>query len=237
LKKDGHMTIALSILGVSGKMGKRVLALALEDSQFKVVGGTARSYEGDLACRLFSNAASAIAECDVAIDFSSKDILDFHLESAWTAKKALVIGTTGHEEKAISQIQEAAKEIPILFSPNFSFGIALCLEAVERMAQALKGTSRVKIIETHHVHKKDSPSGTALALAQAAKCDPNHIRSIREGEVVGNHKIIFECAEERIEFTHSAHSRDVFAAGALRAAKFLVGRPPGLYSLKDLINY
>lgn len=218
------MTIALSVLGASGKMGKRIVELALNDPIFRSV------------------TASNLETCDVAIDFTSHEATHNHLVSAIGANKPLVIGTTGHNPEGRKAIEEAAKTIPILFSPNFSFGMALCLEMAARLGRALYGSCTINIVETHHIHKKDRPSGTALALAHAisngAGCKKEEIliHSIRTGEVVGEHTVIFESGFERIELKHTAHSRDAFAHGALMGAKFLVKQPPGLYSLKDLFK-
>ena len=216
------MTIALSVLGASGKAGKRILELASKDPEFVVVGALTRTSYLD------------VSQCDVAIDFTSPEATQRHLEAAIESKKPLVIGTTGHSPEGRKAIEEAAKSIPILFSPNFSFGIALCLEAVARFGSALQGSCTIDIIETHHIHKKDQPSGTAYAFAQAAGGGNVKIHSIRAGEVIGEHTIIFECGHERIELKHTAHSRDAFAQGALLGAKFLSKKPAGLYSLKDI---
>ncbi len=229
------MTIALSVLGASGKVGKKILELASKDPEFVVVGALTRTSDLDMG------------PCDVAIDFTSPEATHRHLEAAVESKKPLVIGTTGHSPEGRKAIEEAAKSIPILFSPIFSFGIALCLEAVARFGSALFGSSTIDIIETHHVHKKDRPSGTAYALARAVgggkavlqdtyprKKEEIVIHSIRTGEVVGEHTIIFEWGHERIELKHTTHSRDAFAQGALLGAKFLAKQTAGLYSLKDI---
>jgi 4-hydroxy-tetrahydrodipicolinate reductase len=236
--------IALSVLGVTGKMGGKILEWAHKDPDFHIVGG------GEGKILTLSNLESALASCDVAIDFTSHEATQDHLAAAILAKKALVIGTTGHSPEGIRGIEEAAKIIPILFSPNFSFGIALCLEAAARLGKTLFGACTIDIIETHHVSKKDRPSGTALAFANAIgngkvilengstqprKKEEILIHSIRSGEVIGEHTLIFECGHERIELKHIAHSRDAFAQGALLGAKFLAKQPPGLYSLQDLV--
>lgn len=222
--------IALCVLGASGKMGKRIVELALHDPAFAPT-------LTNLEC------------CDMIIDFSSPKATESHLQAAILANKPLVIGTTGHTPEERSLIETAAKTIPILFSPNFSFGMALCLETAARLGKALYGSCTIDIIETHHIHKKDRPSGTALALARAIgngktvletpenlprKKEEILIHSIRSQEVVGEHTLILECEHERIELKHTAHSRDAFAQGALIGAKFLIQQPPGLYSLKDL---
>ena len=232
------MTIALTIIGATGKMGQRVVQLAQKDSDFQIIS-------------VSKDPHFALTPCDVAIDFTSPEATAKHLEAAIRAKKALVIGTTGHSLEQKQLIQEATKTIPILYSPNFSLGMALCLETASRLGKILFGNSTIDIHETHHVHKKDRPSGTALALAKAIgdgkiivennSSRPREkgevlIHSVRSGETVGEHSIIFECEYERIEIKHTAHSRDSFAYGALLGAKFLVKQPPGLYSLKEMFN-
>ncbi len=228
------MTIHLAVLGATGKMGKQVIQLAHEDPQFKVTGGHARN----CSVQALGELMEALSACDVAIDFTSHLATKSNLEAALSTNKPLVIGTTGHSREERKEIEEAARHIPILFSPNFSFGIALCLEAVAQFGKALLGTATIQITETHHVHKKDTPSGTALALAAAIAGGQNNpaivIHSIRSEEVTGEHTVIFEWGSERIELKHTASSRDAFAQGALMAAKFLVNQPPGLYSLKDV---
>jgi 4-hydroxy-tetrahydrodipicolinate reductase len=230
-------------------MGRRILQLAQEDTCFRVVGLGSRNAFFEPLTDLFgeraeqitlsSNPRETLATCDVAIDFTSHETTRDHLQAAISAKKALVIGTTGHPTEAVKAIEEAAKIIPILFSPNFSFGIALCLEAAARFGRSLFGKCTIDILETHHIYKKDLPSGTALAFASTIGGDKAAeiiIHSIRSGEVVGEHTIIFECGHERIELKHTAHSRDAFAHGALIGAKFLAKQGPGLYSLKDLFK-
>lgn len=213
------MAIKLAVLGSSGKMGQRVVRLAQENKNFQVVEN--------------------LSACDVAIDFTAPAATSAHLVAALKYNKPLVIGTTGHSEKERKEIEEAAKHIPILISANFSLGISLCLNVVEQLGRALFGQANINISETHHVHKKDTPSGTALALAAAVGKEKGKditIESVRQGEVIGEHSVIFECGLERIEVKHTAHSRDAFARGALQATQFLIGQAPGLYSLKDINN-
>jgi 4-hydroxy-tetrahydrodipicolinate reductase len=234
-----NMTIALTILGASGKMGQKVLELARKDPDFHIAA---------LYSRKESDLPYALAQCNVAIDFSSPEGAAQHLEAAVSAKKALVIGTTGLSDQEKQAIDDAARTIPILYSPNFSFGMALCLDAAARLGKVLFGKSAIDIQETHHVHKKDRPSGTALALAKAIgngkvifqnegssrKKEEILIHSTRSGETVGEHSLIFESDHERIEIKHTAHSRDAFAHGALMGAKFLAKQAPGLYMLQDM---
>ena len=238
--------IALSILGVTGRMGQKTLSLAHKDPLFHVVSGVCRSpsvhslgaliQDASLTAPLLSDVSAALQLCDVAIDFSLCAATRSHLEAACKWGTPLVIGTTGHCPEDLQAIQEASRLIPILFAPNFSRGAALCIEAVARFSQALFPEVAICIKETHHIHKKDAPSKTALALAAATGKEGGvQIESTRSGEVIGEHTVIFECKEERIEIKHTAHSRDLFAAGALLSAKFLVAQPPGLYSLKDML--
>ncbi len=230
------MTISLAILGSSGKMGQAVRASAAKDPQWKIVASPGRTEE---------SFQSAVALCDVVIDFSSPDATGKLLAAALRSGKPVVLGTTGHTPEQKALIEAASKKIPLLYSPNFSLGVALCLETAERLGKALFDHCTIDIFESHHIHKKDSPSGTALALAAAIGrgkvCiekpaseprgkDEIVIHSTRTQEAVGEHTLVFESAYERIELKHTAFSREAFASGALLAAKFLLNQPPGLYS-------
>jgi 4-hydroxy-tetrahydrodipicolinate reductase len=211
----------LALLGATGKMGQRILELALQDPELHITSAN----------------LSALLQCDVAIDFTLPEATENHLNAAIQARKPLVLGTTGHDEKQTQAIHAAAQFIPLLYSPNFSLGIALCLEVASYLSKALSPSCTINILETHHAHKKDSPSGTARALAQAISNQlPIAIHSIRTGDVVGEHTVTFTCGHETIELKHTAHSRDAFASGALIGAKFLATQPPGLYTLRDLYS-
>ncbi len=201
--------LTLAILGASGKMGQRLTALISQDPSFLLTD---------------------LEQCQVIIDFSHASVTSEHLATAISLQKPLVLGTTGHTQEQREEIARAATVIPIFFSPNFALGVSLCLATVAKIAQELEPSCRISIFETHHVHKKDSPSGTAIQFAQQCKVHEGvAIHSIREGEVVGEHRIVFECNHETIEIKHQAHSRDAFALGALNAARFLCGKPPGIY--------
>lgn len=219
------MPLHLAIAGATGKMGKRVMELA---------------HSEDFVVKAESNRSQplSLSDIDVVIDFSSPAATLNHLQACLSHRKPLVIGTTGHQVGEKDAIHKAAKTIPILFSPNFSLGVALTLHTVSQFAKGLKGLVRVDIVETHHVQKKDSPSGTALALADRIRehTEPEKVvvHSIRSGSVIGEHRVIFECETERIELRHEALTRDCFAKGALLAARFLAKKDPGLYSLQDL---
>lgn len=216
-----HLSLTLALFGRSGKMGTRIEALAMRDFGFTVV------HRG--------------APCDVAIDFSSKEGLHAHLAIAQSAAHPLVIGTTGFGEKEMSAMKHAAKTIPLLYSPNFSYGMTLFQQLASSLAHTLSN-ARIAIVETHHMQKKDAPSGTALMLAeilaQASKQSNQAIpiQSMRIGEVIGEHSVLFECGNERIEIKHTVHNRDAFARGALIAAKWLVGKPAGFYTFEDCVE-
>ena len=150
-----------------------------------------------------------------------------------------MIGTTGFTSEGEEKIREAAKKIPIVFSPNMAAGVNLVFKMVSEVAKVLGKDFLMKIDETHHVHKKDSPSGTAKKIAscisEACGKDPS-VEAFREGEVIGDHGVVFDGEYERIEIRHSAKDRDIFASGALRAAKFLKDRPAGLYGMADVLG-
>ena len=166
-----------------------------------------------------------------------------HLQAAFSMGKAMVIGTTGLSETDRQVIERASADIPIVFSPNMSVGVNVLFELAETAAQRLSPSFDVHIRETHHVHKKDTPSGTAQRLYDLIAAVRNQWKlktdvpeSIREGEVVGDHTVVFSTPFERLELTHHAESRDVFAVGAVEAAKFLAGQPPGLYDMSHVLQ-
>lgn len=210
----------LGVVGASGKMGKRVIALAQQDPIFSSVIPISRSLE-------------ELMNVDILIDFSVPQFIKPLLETAVRAKKPLVIGTTGHSEREKLLLQEAAQVIPLLQTPNFSLGVLLSQQLIAKASSFLGDSFRIEIKETHHAHKKDAPSGTALAWAAATQKNPP-ISSTREGDVYGIHEIHFISTEEQITLTHQAFSRDLFAKGALFAAQKLFHSPPGFYTLLDL---
>ncbi len=240
--------IALSVIGITGKMGKRVLALALTDPEIALVSGCAHAHSPQLGKDLGllvekppigifveKDLSRSLEKAEVAIDVSIPGALEANLAQAVKLGKPLVIGTTGHPPQTSRLLAEAAEQIPLLYSPNFSMGMALCLQAASQLATQLKQPHNIEIVETHHAQKKDIPSGTALALAQRLG-ESVPIQSLRTGEVIGEHTVIFTCEGERIELKHAALSRDIFAQGALACAKFLSKKPPGLYSIEDLFH-
>jgi 4-hydroxy-tetrahydrodipicolinate reductase len=201
---------------------------------------------------------AAIA-CDVWVDFTFHEAVPGNLRAATEAGRAVVIGTTGLNEAETRAAKDASGRIPILSSPNMSLGVNLLFELVHRAASVLGPDYDAEIVEMHHRHKKDSPSGTALGLAEhlaagrradlkAVACYGRKglvgarprgeigIHAVRGGDVVGDHRVFFAADGERVELAHTATSRDAFARGALRAAVWLRGRAPGLYSMRDVLG-
>jgi len=179
---------------------------------------------------------SAVPVFDVAVDFSLPEAFDPILALCSQRGAAFVSGTTGISDAQRDALQAAASRIPVLWAANFSLGVAVLEELVERAAAALSGWD-CDIVETHHVHKKDAPSGTALALGAAAErggAGPRYA-SLRAGDIVGEHLVQLAGMGERVELVHRATNRDVFARGALHAAMRLRGRGPRAWSLRDLL--
>ena len=244
--------VKIVISGISGKMGMRIGALASQDKDIEITGALEASSSpaigkdigefigiGKINKKIESDFNKTLSACDVLIDFTSPSATLGHLESAVKNKKAVVIGTTGFFKEEIEKVKEASKKIPIVLSPNMSIGANLMFKITEDIAKALGADYDVEIIETHHDQKKDAPSGTAKRLGEAVskvKGKMPQIHSIRLGDIVGDHTVIFAGKGERIELTHKAHSRDAFAKGSLDAAKFLAGKKPGLYSMGDVIG-
>lgn len=221
--------IKVVINGAAGRMGKTLIRLAREDGELELAGTV------DVGGRL----SELITKADVVIDFSTAPALTDFLDLACDAGKALVIGTTGHTPEQKVLIKKASAVIPILISPNMSVGVNLLLKLAEIAGKTLDESFIVDIKEKHHIHKKDSPSGTAKKLAEVVSKvfkEPASIEAAREGEVVGEHTISFTNDGEKIELSHAAFSREIFARGALKAAKWIVGRPAGIYDMGDTLD-
>jgi len=247
--------IAVSVSGARGKMGSRILSLAFQDSFFKVAGALEREGHPELGrdigellglgrkgVSLSSETGKVLQGVDVHIEFSTPQASLVHLKEALRLKKAMVIGTTGFSPQELEEVMNAGRTIPLIWTPNMSVGVNLLFELVADAARKLGPEYEVEIVETHHHHKKDSPSGTAkflaekIAAAKKVKLDQIGIHSMRIGDVVGDHTVIFATEGERLEFTHRASSRDTFARGALRAAQFLAGKKPDFYTLQDVLR-
>jgi 4-hydroxy-tetrahydrodipicolinate reductase len=194
-----------------------------------------------IADAVANNAGFAIDQDhgDVLIDFSAPAALQASLDRAVSADVPVLIGTTGLDELADARIGEAAKKVAVLRAANTSLGIALLADLVERAVKALGPDWDIQIAETHHRMKIDAPSGTALMLGKLAEADERKVgyASLRGGTVAGDHDVMFLGPEERLILSHRAESRTIFARGALAGARFLVGKPAGVYSMRDVIGY
>lgn len=242
--------------GASGRMGNEVIEAVSKQEGLKIVAGFDREESKHCDFSIYSNLENIKEDIDVIIDFSVPIATFKILEYARKNKIPMVIATTGFSKEQLEEIEKISKEIPIFRSSNMSLDINLMANIIQKVAEVLK-ESDIEIIETHHNRKIDSPSGTAILLADAInkvfneekeytfdrlqkreKRNKNEIgfSSIRGGNIVGEHTVQFFGENETLEITHKAYSRQVFAEGALKAAKFIVEQPVGLYDMKDLVE-
>ena len=231
----------LLIHGASGRMGQALLRLAAEDSSLQVVAAVVRKPPIqrviDGIPHFAASELSGAPAFDVAIDFSLPEGFDPVLALCVERGVGLVSGTTGISEQQQAALSAAASRIPLVWATNFSLGVAVLADLVERAAAALPGWD-CDIVESHHVHKKDAPSGTALTLGESAQhggAEPRYA-SLRAGDIIGEHFVQFTGLGERVELVHRATNRDIFARGALHAAKQLRQRSPGQYRVRDLVG-
>jgi 4-hydroxy-tetrahydrodipicolinate reductase len=232
--------VRLLIHGASGRMGQALLRLAAERKDITVVGAVSREVGARVVDGTPHFAASELAGVpafDVAIDFSLPEGFDAILAACVGRGAALVSGTTGLSPAQREDIAAASTRIPLVWASNFSLGVAVLHDLVERAAAALQGWD-CDIVEAHHTRKIDAPSGTALTLGDAAQRGGAQARyaSLRAGDIVGEHTVQFTTAGERVELVHRATNRDIFARGALHAATRLGDKAPGLYGLRDLLD-
>jgi 4-hydroxy-tetrahydrodipicolinate reductase len=231
--------VKIAVNGAAGRMGSRILALAKASQDLEVAG----SFDAGGPVKLSAEALKGKGK-GVLIDFSSPQGALAAAEAASQAGWALVVGTTGLEEIQSDALKKAARSIPVVVSSNMSIGVNVVLALLEMVSKKLPKDFTVEMSEAHHIHKKDAPSGTALMLArQIAASRPldfaalsKSIRVIREGEIVGDHSVTFAGSEETIEIKHHAVSRDIFAQGALTAARFVSKKTAGLYSMRDVLG-
>src|SRR5215471_5065061 len=225
--KDSPVRVLL--IGAGGRMGKTVLDLAQSDREIEIAA----------QCDLGDSIEPAMKNCDVAIDFSQAGSIGELCRAALQHGKSLVIGTTGHSQQQRKTIEETAHSVPIVLASNFSVGVNVLFWLAQKAAELLGSDFNPEIVETHHKMKKDAPSGTAKTLAESLKTVRNSeisIQSIREGDVVGEHTVILKGPGEELQLTHRAANRGIFALGALRAAKWIINKPPGLYTMQDVLG-
>ena len=229
-----------------GRMGVMLEGLALQSEDMRILGVV---HPG-----LYDSALEVPGRADVIIDFSYPGNLDSVLQRARRDGAAVVIGTTGYSAEQLDAIREASRDVRIVHSSNYSVGVAVLKRAVAMVAPALMADYDVEIVETHHNQKVDAPSGTAKMLLKAVDPDGCYdhvygregvtgargheigIHALRGGTVAGEHSVFFFGPDETLEFRHSAASRRIFAAGAMRAARFIVEQPAGLYSMDDVLG-
>ncbi|MCI9186101.1 MAG: 4-hydroxy-tetrahydrodipicolinate reductase [Oscillospiraceae bacterium] len=246
------------ISGCNGHMGRVVASLCQGDPQVEIAAGFDVLGSTDRDFPVFSSPAQFQGEADAVIDFSSPAALDGLLEFSMARKIPLVLATTGYTPEQVAQIGAAALQTPIFRSANMSLGINVLLELVKKAAAVLGDSCDIEIVERHHRRKVDAPSGTALMIADAAAGSCGHeteyvfarhsvrrprekkeigISAVRGGTIVGEHEIIFAGHDELIEIKHTALSREIFAQGALEAAKFMANvSAPGLYDMAQLVT-
>ncbi|MBN1239717.1 MAG: 4-hydroxy-tetrahydrodipicolinate reductase [Gammaproteobacteria bacterium] len=250
-----------AILGCIAAADDLTLAGAVTESRDPAIGRDAGEAAGlpSFGVPLTDDRKQALHGAHAAIDFTLPAALDSNLKACVESGTALVIGTTGLEQRHLDAMEKAAHQIPLVYGRNMSVGVNVFMDLVARAAAALDEEYDVEIIEAHHRHKVDAPSGTALALGErvaAAKGRklqdlavyarqgrtgprvPNTIgfSVVRGGSIVGDHTVMFVAGEERVELTHRAQDRNAFAHGALRAARWAAGRAPGYYSMADVLG-
>lgn len=264
--------IRVAVTGAAGRMGRTLVQALQDDAELQLGAALERpgasllgSDAGELAgvglqnVQVVDSLASVVGDFDTLIDFSVPESTLAALAVCREQRKQLVIGTTGFDEAGLAQIADAANEIAILMAPNMSPGVNLVFKLLEVAASVLGDSADIEVIEAHHRHKVDAPSGTAVRmgeiLARTLDRDLDEVavygregitgerdrrtigfETIRAGDIVGDHTVMFAAAGERIEITHRAHSRMNFAQGALRAVKFLRGKQTGLYDMQNVLG-
>ncbi len=265
------MSVRVAVAGVSGRMGRALLEAVAADADCALHAAIDRpgsAFAGNDAgaawgaptgVKVTDRADGVLSGAHALIDFTRPEATFGYLDVCVRAGVPLVIGTTGFDEAGKARIAAAAEQIPVVFAPNMSVGVNLLMKLAELAAQVLREGYDIEIIEAHHRHKIDAPSGTALGLGQAVarasgrdlgacavygregvtgERDPATIgfATVRGGDIVGDHTLLFAGVGERVELTHKASSRATFAQGALRAAKWVQGRAPRLYDMRDVLG-
>lgn len=237
--------IRIAIIGASGRLGKSIGLLAQRTERFYLAKAFGRSDSPLLGSEIGLSvplSADLLNESfDIYIDASLPNGLKANLQAAITSNRPIVVGCTGLNNSDRLMLKTASQLIPVFYSANFSIGMAILHKLVKLTTRWFNPEAKIDLIETHHLQKKDAPSGSALSLS--AVIEKNHplaskpfIQSIREKEVIGKHEICFTTSDEKIALCHTAYQRDTFALGALTAARFLIKCAPGLYGMEDLLQ-
>ena len=245
------------ITGACGKMGRVINDIVNTRDDCEITAGIDIAGEQYADFPVYKKLFDLPEKPDVIIDFSHPSALTTVLNYCKKRKLPVILATTGYTDEQKKEFTEASKEIPVFFSANMSLGINLIIALAKKATKLLEGNFDIEIVERHHNQKIDAPSGTALAIADAIdetlsypaeyvydrhavrrKRKPTEIgiHAVRGGTIVGDHEVIFAGTDEVIELKHSAHSKEVFAVGAIKAAKFMSDKPAGMYSMNDLIS-
>ncbi|ABM62241.1 4-hydroxy-tetrahydrodipicolinate reductase [Halorhodospira halophila] len=266
------MSLGIGIIGAGGRMGRMLIEVVHRQPGVHVAAATDRTGgeavgrdagelagQGSLGVPIGDDIPAAVAASDAVIDFSLPEATETVAAACAEAGRPLVLGTTGLGETQREAVHRLAEQVAVMHAANYSTGVTLLTALVEQAARAIGVYSDIEIIEAHHRHKVDAPSGTALRLGEAvadalgrdlSQCavygreghtgerDPQTIgfETIRAGDIVGDHTVLFGGDGERVELTHKASSRTTFASGAVRAAAWVVEQPPGLYDMRDMIG-
>ena len=243
--------------GCNGKMGQVITRLVNEDDTCEIVAGFDVNDTVDNTYPVFTNPDEFTGDADVVIDFSHPSALTNILNYCKNRRLPVILATTGFTDEQKKEFVDASNEIPVFFSANMSLGINLLIALAKKATKLLEDNFDIEIVERHHNQKLDAPSGTALAIADAIDetlsypaeyvYDRHAVRrkrkkteiglhAVRGGTIVGDHNIIFAGNDEVIELKHSAHSKEVFAVGAIKAAKFITDKPAGMYNMNDIIR-
>lgn len=248
--------IKIIMHGCNGRMGQMITGLAAADSDVEIVAGVDAFDDGHNKYPVYKSIAECDIEADCVIDFSTASAVDELLVKCAERKMPCVLCTTGLSDKQLELVKETSQKTAILKSANMSMGINLMLKLLKEAADVLAPAGfDIEIVEKHHNQKLDAPSGTALALADAVNEELGYdyvydrsgrrekrpkkeigISAVRGGTIVGDHDVIFAGSDEVITFSHTAYSRGVFGKGAIQAAKFLAGKPAGMYDMSDVIE-
>ena len=254
--------INLAITGCMGRMGQQIIKSARSNKNFKIVTLTENRFINKKVAGIKPslNTEQAFKKANIIIDFTIPKCTLEVLKIASKLKKRVVIGTTGFSKKEEKLIKKYSKKIPILKAGNMSLGINLLMYLTEIASKSLENNFLSKVFEVHHKHKKDHPSGTALMLGKGIAVGKNknfykllgkkylnrktfpyskkiNFNSIRKGKIVGNHKVLFSSGKETITLNHEAFDRALYSEGAFTAAKWLMSKKPGLYSMRDVLNF
>jgi 4-hydroxy-tetrahydrodipicolinate reductase len=264
--------INVAVLGVSGRMGRCLVRAIRESTDFRLSGALASpqsaslgrdagevAQTGMVAVEVTSDRARALAKAAIAIDFTLPEATEDNLAATLDRQIPIVIGTTGLDASRHGAIRRASERLPVLVAPNMSLAVNLLFSLVGRAAAALPGDYDVEILDAHHRHKADAPSGTALRLGEIAAGARNStlaavgvygrlgksasrapgaigFSSVRAGDIVGEHHVLFAGSGETLELVHRATDRMTFAHGSLAAARWLLGQPPGFYGMADVLG-